>query len=225
MRQTHNLAWTGMFAVVMAYVEAAVVVYLRRIYDITDLVRDPLSYDAQLIPIEGGREVATLLMLLAVGWATGRRRQSRLGFALFMFGVWDIFYYIWLRVFIGWPDSLLATDILFLLPLPWWGPVLSPVLIALLMVSGGGLAVVADDRGRQLHITPLDGGLLVAGVLMALYAFMADALAALPADAGTLLKMRPTDFLWPVYGVGWALMALATIRIGWRAWQRDDPAP
>jgi len=76
-------------------------------------------------------------MLLSIGWIAGNMFQSRVAFAFITFGLWDIFYYIWLRVFIGWPQSILEPDLLFLIPLPWWGPVLSPVLIALLMVIGG----------------------------------------------------------------------------------------
>ncbi len=56
------------------------------------------------------------------------------------FGVWDIFYYVFLKVMCDWPRSLFDWDILFLLPLPWWGPVLAPVSIALLMIVWGTLA-------------------------------------------------------------------------------------
>ena len=70
----------------------------------------------------------------------GRTWRSRLGYAALAFGVWDIFYYVFLKVICGWPHSLLDWDILFLLPLPWWGPVLAPVSIALLMILWGTLA-------------------------------------------------------------------------------------
>ena len=122
--------WVAIFSIAMANLEAAVVVYLRRMYGIHDLMLQIPPFDPQMAAIELGRELATLIMLLSVGWIAGRKLQSRLGFSFLTFGLWDIFYYIWLCIFIGWPQSLLETDILFLLPLPWWGPVLSPVLIA-----------------------------------------------------------------------------------------------
>ncbi|MCK4489064.1 MAG: hypothetical protein KAU23_02330, partial [Anaerolineales bacterium] len=140
MQFTKKLLWVGLFAVAFAYAEAAVVVYLRQMYGIHDLLRDIPAFDSMIAFVEVGREFSTLIMLLAVGWAAGRSLQTRLGFAFFAFGLWDIFYYIWLKLFINWPESLLTTDILFLLPLPWWGPVIGPVLIAVLMVIGGSLA-------------------------------------------------------------------------------------
>ena len=79
-------------------------------------------------------------MLLMVGLLAGRTWRGRLGYAALGFGVWDIGYYVFLKVICGWPHSLLDWDILFLLPLPWWGPVLAPVLIALLMIVWGTLA-------------------------------------------------------------------------------------
>jgi len=141
MQFTKKLLWVGLFAVAFAYVEATVVVYLRQMYGIHDLLRDIPAFDPKIAFVEVGREFSTLLMLLAVGWAAGRSLQTRLGFTFFSFGLWDIFYYVWLKLFITWPESLLAPDILFLLPLPWWGPVSGPVLIAVLMVIGGSLAV------------------------------------------------------------------------------------
>ena len=207
--QARRLGWVALFALAMAYLEAAVVVYLRRIYGITDLVRDVAAYDPRLAAVEAGREAATLVMLFAVGLVAGRSPQARLGFALFAFGLWDILYYAWLRVLIGWPATLLDQDILFLIPLPWWGPVLSPVLIAVLAAAGGALAVVLDDRGRALRPGPAGWCALGAGIAAALYAFMADALRALPADPETLSRMRPTAFNWPVYSAGLLAMAFA----------------
>jgi hypothetical protein len=215
--ETGKLRWVSLFAVAMAYLEAATVVYLRRVFGITDLIRDTSPYDPAIAAVELGRELATLLMLLALGWAAGRSRQSRLGFAFFAFGLWDITYYAWLRILLAWPDSLLSFDLLFLIPLPWWGPVLSPVLIALLCMAGGALAIRAEDRGRRLRPHLAEWIAAAAGMLAVLYAFMADALAALPADAETLDRLRPTPFRWPVYLAGLGLMA-------WAVWRVARPA-
>ena len=58
-------------------------------------------------------------MLATVGSAAGRTAVGKFAFFLFLFGVWDIFYYIWLKVFLHWPASLLTWDVLFLIPVPW----------------------------------------------------------------------------------------------------------
>src|SRR2546428_13604661 len=108
----------------MAYVEAAAVVYLRRIYGISDLLRDIAPYDPRIAAIELGREAATLVRILAVGLAAGRSLQARLCFARAVSGKWDIVYYARLRLMAGWPHSLLASDLLVRLPLPWGRPVL-----------------------------------------------------------------------------------------------------
>jgi hypothetical protein len=197
----------------MAYVESAVVVYLRRIFGIADLIRSAPRFDPTLGSIELGRELATLVMLAAVARVAGKRLQSSLGFGLFAFGVWDIFYYIWLVLFIGWPRGLLDPDLLFLIPLPWWGPVLSPGLIAVAMAAFGALAVVAEDRGLRLRVSALDAALLALGSLAMLYAFMADAIAILPADARRLSSLRPGSFDWPVFLAGWATAVFAAGRV------------
>ena len=215
--ETGKLRWVSIFAVAMAYLEAATVVYLRRVFGITDLIRDTSPYDPVIAAVELGRELATLIMLLALGWAAGKSRQSRLGFAFFSFGLWDVAYYAWLRLLLAWPESLLSFDLLFLIPLPWWGPVLSPVLIALLCMAGGALAIRAEDRGRRLRPHRTEWVAAAAGMVAVLYAFMADALAALPADAETLDRLRPTAFQWPVYLAGLGLMA-------WAVWRVARPA-
>ena len=87
-------------------------------------------------------------MLGSVGWLAGQTRRSRAALAIVAFGTWDIFYYVFLVPLTGWPRSLLDWDILFLLPLPWWGPVLAPMLIASLMVAGGTLVAIRDSPQR-----------------------------------------------------------------------------
>jgi hypothetical protein len=210
--QPRKLIGAAIYAVAMAYVEAAAVVYLRRVYGIGDLLRDVVPYDARLAAIELGRETATLVMILAVGFVAGRSVQSRLGFACVVFGTWDIVYYAWLRVMLGWPDSLLAPDLLFLIPLPWWGPVLAPVLVALLSIAGGARAVLHDDRGEVMRANPLTWAGLLAGALAILYAFMADALGALPAGAETLSRLRPTRFNWALFLAGYLALTGGLLR-------------
>ncbi len=203
----------GLYAIAMAYLESAVVVYLRRIYGITDLTTSLVRFDPRISAIEVGREAATLVMLIVVGWIAGHTRQARIGYLLVAFGVWDIFYYLWLYVFMGWPTSLFDRDLLFLIPLPWWGPVLSPVLIAVLMVVGGARAVRLADRGVRVRVTAADAALLGGGSLLMLVAFMWDSLLALPASPQQLARIAPTPFLWPVYLVGLAAAAASVARM------------
>lgn len=212
-RAFYKIFWVSVFSIAMAYLEAAVVVYLRRVYGITDLILQVPPFDKQIAVIEVGRELTTLVMLLCIGWIAGETFQSRVGFTFITFGLWDIFYYIWLRVFIGWPQSIFEPDLLFLIPLPWWGPVLSPVLIALLMVTGGIIAVIKTAKKQALHLDTWVWVCLITGVLILLYTFMADALIALPADVSTLSGIKPSQFNWPIYFLGFSLGVIALWRM------------
>ena len=121
--------WVMVFGIAFAWVESSVVVSLREIY-FGGTFSFPIAMARQggrfladhLMPIEFGREIATILMLVAVGCAAGKNPLQK--FCLFMtgFGIWDIFYYIWLRVMVGWPEGLMTWDLLFFIPLPWVGP-------------------------------------------------------------------------------------------------------
>ncbi len=118
----------AVFAAALAFVEAAVVVDLRAvlgagpIFPMKDL--PPL-----LLSVEIGREAATLIMLVLVAMLAVRGAARRMGAFLFLFSVWDVFYYLWLRVATGWPAGVEAWDVLFLVPLPWVGPVWSVLVI------------------------------------------------------------------------------------------------
>jgi len=221
--QDRRFAWIGAFALAMAFVEAAVVVYLRRVLGVADLARDLPVYDPTVTLIEIGREAATLVMLLAVGFLAGRSRGARLGFALCAFGLWDILYYVWLKVLIGWPESILTVDVLFLIPLPWWGPVLAPVLIAILCAAFGAVLVVRGEGGTLAGPGALQWGALLAGTAVVLHAFMADSIRALPAAAEELAWLKPGPFNWLEYLAGLLLMSAAMLRMATCGTRRRHP--
>ncbi len=211
------------FAAAMAWVESAVVFYLRTHIDRIE------PYQANPLPIVGGfglaelvREFATLVMLFTVGLLAGQTWRARVGYMLIAFGAWDIFYYVFLKVMCGWPNSLWDWDILFLLPLPWWGPVLAPVLIATMMIIWGTFATMIERRpachvsNRRIWIVCL------VGVTLALYVFMTDALTIAARGESALREMLPTQFNWPLFLVALGLMSAPVLQ-ELRAWQRAQP--
>jgi hypothetical protein len=192
----------------MAWVESAVVLYLRTMIGRLDPYQpNPLPVVGRLGGAELIREAATLTMLGTVGWLAGRTWRSRLAYAVLAFGVWDILYYVFLRPLTQWPRSLLDWDILFLLPLPWWGPVLAPVSIAALLVIGGTMVVRHDSVEQPCWPGWWTLGLAAAGGLLALYVFMADALRVAGGGEAALRELLPTSFHWGLFGVAWVLMA------------------
>jgi hypothetical protein len=206
-----RFAWVSAYAIAMAFLEAVVVVYIRGLLHLTE---DQVTLGSYVTK-EIWREVATLVMLVTVGWLAGRRSLDRLAYGLFAFGMWDIWYYVWLKVLMGWPATLLDWDILFLVPLRWWGPVLSPMLIAALICLTAVLALVRLERGERLEITPERAIPALSGGLLALYVFMSDALSALLAGRSDWDTLRPAPFKWPLFLLALALMALPTLVATW----------
>src|SRR5215212_8910402 len=190
------------FAAGMAWVEAACVYYLRVIVDRLEPYQpNPLPMSGILGQVELAREAATLVMLLTLGMLAGRSVRTRLGYTAIAFGVWDIFYYVFLKVIYDWPKSLFDWDLLFLLPLPWWGPVLAPVCIAVLMVVWGTCVTQLSDRGRATATTWAAWGFSGLGIALALYVFMADALRAMPHGTEVTRQVLPTRFNWSMFWI------------------------
>ena len=136
-----------LFGVAFGYLEAAVVCYLRDLHEPVRQHYYPGRHPGELFPlltleqthsiepkqtrtlaIEIGREAATLLMLAGVALAAARNLTQWAALFCIAFGIWDIAFYLSLKALIDWPASLMTWDILFLIPLPWVGPVVAPVL-------------------------------------------------------------------------------------------------
>jgi hypothetical protein len=193
------------FAIAMAWVEAACVFYLRALVGrINPYQADPLPIGGVTGTVELWREAATLVMIAMIGVLAGRTWRRRAGYAALAFGAWDIFYYIFLRLISGWPKTLFDWDVLFLLPLPWWGPVLAPVSIAMVMILWGTLVTQSHDAPADARWTWALGW---TGIVLALGVFTIDAWRALPGGRDAVRRVLPTTFNWPVFAVALLLMA------------------
>jgi hypothetical protein len=199
-----RLAWLSLFAVAMAYLEAAVVVYLRRIYYPEDpLALFPLKVWAPSeLFIELGREAATVIMILGTASLSARGGVRVLAAFAFVFGIWDIFYYVWLKVLLGWPVTLMEWDLLFLIPWPWLGPWPAPVVVAVLLAAWGGRVLVVD---RPCRIGGRAAVPAAAGTALVLLAFLQPAFGLL-GDPSAVTAFEPGGFWWGAFVPGVLLM-------------------
>lgn len=229
----HPMSWRGavlslvLFGIAFGYVEASVVVYLRHIYDpvrqelypskpagelfplITagQLARQPPEFQ-RLLATELGREFATLVMLGAAALAVSSNfREWMAGFVL-SFGVWDLVFYLVLKIILGWPASWMTWDILFLLPLPWVGPVLAPCIVAATMVWAGIAVLRRELSGRPVRIGWLHWTGIVLGGIVLMVAFMWD-------WRNTTAGNWPNPFHWPLFAAGEALGVLSFAHAMW----------
>ncbi len=202
-----------LFGISFGYLEAAVVVYLRAIYDpIREHVHPgrnpgdlfPLISPQQLeaagpentrrLAIEIGREAATIIMLAAFGLAAGRNFNQRMAAFAIAFGLWDVSFYASLKMMVGWPESFFTWDILFLIPLPWVGPVIAPVLVSLALIIGG---LVSLHHGG-LPAKPWQWMAMIAGGLVVILSFVWD-------YRNTMAGGLPNPFNWPLFIAGIAI--------------------
>jgi hypothetical protein len=208
--------WVSVYAIAMAFLEAVVVVYLRQLLHFRDVIVDMGPY----APIEAWREAATIVMLAAVGWLAGHNKMDRIAYGMFAFGLWDIWYYIWLWVLVRWPKTILDWDTLFLIPLPWRGPVLSPVMIAALICVIAVLVVIRVDKQETPEITFRQVILIIGGALLALYVFMENAIRLWMRGRTDWSSIQQEVFNWPLFLVAFLLMAVPSIMACWPT-QRD----
>jgi hypothetical protein len=136
------------YAAAMAFVEAAVVLYLRLLYPSAE-VTGMLPFPPLVYRTEVGREVATIVMLLAVAWLAFDRLRPRILAFLWIFAIWDLGYYAFLKLLIGWPPTLRTVDVLFLIPVPWVAPVWVPLAVwSVALIASGWLLLTSAEESR-----------------------------------------------------------------------------
>jgi len=204
---TRTVAALFLFGISFGYLEASVVVYLRAIYDPIRQQIHPGRQPGELFPlisteqlaaagpehprqlaIEVGREAITILMLAAFGLAAGRNFNERMAAFAVAFGLWDIAFYAFLKLMIHWPASLFTWDILFLIPLPWVGPVLAPCLVSLTLIVCGLISL----KMGGLPASPLAWAGMIAGGIGVILSFVWD-------YRNTMTGGLPNPFNWPLF--------------------------
>lgn len=164
----------SLFAIAMGFLESAVVVYLREIYY-------PKGFNFPLAPIDSHiaiteilREVATVIMLATLGYLAGQNLAARFAWFIYSFAIWDIFYYIFLKLLLNWPESLMTDDILFLIPVTWVGPVITPVIVALSMIGFSIIILIYDSKAIKTTINKTEWSMLISGSIVLIVAFTWD---------------------------------------------------
>jgi hypothetical protein len=218
--------WMSVFFMAMAFLESAVVVYLRALYYPKGFDFPLVAMDNTLVGTELGREAATILMLLAVPALVTRSALERFAWFCFGFGVWDIFYYVWLKVLLDWPSSLFSRDLLFLIPVPWVGPVWAPCVISLGLIATALVILYGRSRNAAFFITPRSWAFLISGALLMIVSFTIDPMTSsfgvnqLMASHGEALTNGrdyvPETFPWPWFAAGFLLCVAGLVRT-WRS--------
>ena len=193
----------------MGFLEAICVVYLRNNLFSTGTSTQEIVAELGRFGIEHVREGCTIVMLATVAWLAASRFRTRTAMFFLMFGVWDITYYIGLRIFSGWPGSLLEWDCLFLIPVPWFGPVLAPVLISSYMIISCILVVLREAAGSSLRVSLPTLGLTALGFGLWYWSFVKDS------DIIMTNGYSGVSYSWPLF-LGGMSCALFGLFIAWR---------
>jgi hypothetical protein len=198
------------FSIAFAYIESAVVVYLRAIFYPEGFTFPLDAFDAtalgkRLLLTEIGREAATLVLIFTAAWLFGRNRQENAAYFLIVFAVWDLFYYVWLKVLLDWPASLMDWDVLFLMPMVWASAVLYPVLVSVLMFVFGVAILHRSAENRPLVVRPADwlGWFVAVAVVVVSFCLGGRQISA---------PDYQDYFHWPVFAVGFALGGVVCAR-------------
>ncbi len=152
-------------------VEAAVVIYLRQLLHVEGSNITLSGIPRGIFTVEIVREFTTLVMLISVGVLAGNRPLGRFGSFIIAFGVWDIFYYVFLSIFHGWPRSFLDWDLLFLIPVPWMAPVLAPVLVSCGLIFSGYWLLIREQQKKRIVVSLSDWIIEAVATVLILYSF------------------------------------------------------
>jgi hypothetical protein len=199
------------FGIAFGYIEAAVVVYLRQIFHpdgftfpMTVFGIDALS--KRILLTEIGREAATIVLIFTGTWLFGHNRQQRFAYFMIIFAVWDIFYYVWLKVLLDWPASIMDWDILFLIPVTWASPVLYPILISMTLIVFAVVILYRNSCGRPLKATLPDWLAFSASGIIVVASFCIAGLHSTEQDYASY-------FYWPLFAAGHILGIVIFLKV------------
>ena len=225
--------WLCIFAAAMGFLEAAVVIYMRRIFYPAGFGFPLHMFDPSLLFIEWLREVATIIMLVSAAVIAGKNFLQKFSFFLYSFAVWDISYYAFLKLALNWPASFFTWDLLFLIPISWVGPVLAPIINSLTMILMAVCFVYVQKYNKSAKLELRELALIIFGGIIILYTYLIDyslliakngflpdffSLATNQNFIALVSGYIPETYNWELFIIGEALILYAT----WRFYRRND---
>lgn len=223
---------TGLFAFAMGFLEAIVVVYIRELYYPNGFSFPLQTMPAGMLSVELVREICSMVILLTIALIAGKNKLQKFAWFIYCFAVWDIFYYVGLKLFLNWPPSLMTWDILFLIPVAWVGPVLAPLICSLTMILLAACIVLIQEKGHDVRIKRSEWGLIIGGAVIIFIAFIWDHSRIIikegflgeyfnllnnPRFNQVMAQYKPEFFIWPLFILGeiviLSVISLMIIRI------------
>ncbi len=195
-----------LFGIAMGFLEAIIVVYLRELY-----YPNGFNFPLEVIPpfillVEIVREFCTMIMLITLAWLAGRNKLEIFSYFLFSFAIWDIFYYIALKIFLNWPESFFTWDILFLIPVTWISPVIAPIICSAAMILLS-LIILSVTEKSDFKITKIEWSLIWTSAFVIFISFIWDFQKLL------LPNFVPQHFQWEIFSAGVLMTAAAMFLI------------
>jgi hypothetical protein len=169
-----TLFWVTLFSIAMGFLECAVVVYLRAIYFPNGFGFPLAPMNNHIAAIELMREASTIIMLLGIGFIGGEDFTSRFAYFIYSFAIWDIFYYLFLKIFLNWPESLATWDVLFLIPITWTSPVIAPIVVSCSMIVLSLLILIRKGNYKKVEIDRFSWTILITGSILVILSFILD---------------------------------------------------
>lgn len=106
---------------------------------------------------------------------------------------------------LNWPASIFENDILFLIPIPWIGPVLSPIIVSLTMIIASILSISLQENGYSLKVEKQHLLLTILGCITILISFLWNAYTI------NLLKESEPGFQWGIFFGGEPMLIFGLI--------------
>ena len=206
------------FAIAMAFLETAVVIYLRYLFYPGGFAFPLKGFlNPAILSVEWIREFATIIMLVGISFLAAKKFYGRLAYFLYAFAIWDIFYYIFLKLVLNWPSSFFSWDLLFLIPWPWIGPVLAPVICSILFIIFAVRIINLEDDNKKVKLQIKEWTLFILGAILVLYSWLYDygtiifggkfarsffTLAENPQFMKVISEYSPAGYNWIIFSIG-----------------------
>ncbi len=202
----NTITWLSVFAIVFAFLETTIVIYLRRLYYPQGFDFPLVNIPPEILNIEWLREISAIIIIISIAIIAGKDFYQKFAYFLYIFGIWDIFYYIWLKIIASWPVSFLTWDLLFLVPVPWISPTLAPLICSLTMII---LALLLFCFPKK-KINPSEWLLLLGGAFIIFLSFIWEYLKLIIQNSA-ISQFIPIHFNWILFTIGEILILFMLI--------------